>query len=171
MGAMEQHPPPDQIPAVTAQGCACAGQAERPVVLDAIRHPHMRHLSAELLTAAGGCWTLSTTRDDEMVADAVCRCDPAVVVVDSIDFPTCCRAALKSLPPQRVIVVGPEPDPAYRAAAVSMGAGGWVSRDRIAEDLSAAVRSALGCPYDQRPDRAERHAPHFLEQPGSDHAQ
>jgi DNA-binding NarL/FixJ family response regulator len=75
-----------------------------------------------------------------------------VVVVDTVDFPACCHAALNSLPPERVIVVGPEPDAAYRTAAVSLGAGGWVSRDRIGDELASAVRTALGCPRDRCPE-------------------
>ena len=54
-------------------------------------------------------------------------------------------AALRTLPPERVIVVGPEPDRAYRARALALGAGGWVCRDHVGEELIAAMRAALGC--------------------------
>lgn len=123
-------------------------------MLNAIRHPYMRRWSEELLDTESGCWTLARTDGTEMVADAIRRCAPAVVVVDTIDFPACCQAALNSLPPERVIVVGPEPDPAYRSAAVSLGAGGWVSRDHLGDELAAALRTALGCPLDRCPEGA-----------------
>lgn len=112
----------------------------------------MRRWSEELLDAEHGCWTLASTDGTEKVADAIHRYEPVVVVVDTVDFPACCHAALNSLPPERVIVVGPEPDAAYRTAAVSLGAGGWVSRDRIGDELASAVRTALGCPRDRCPE-------------------
>lgn len=130
----------------------CLHRDQRPVVLNAIRHPYMRRWSEELLGTEDGCWTLARTDGTEMVADTIGRCTPAVVVVDAVDFPACCHTALNSLPPERVIVVGPEPDPAYRSAAVSLGAGGWVSRDHLGEELAAAVRTALGCPRDRCPE-------------------
>lgn len=80
-----------------------------------------------------------------MLADAIQRTRPALVIVDSIDFPACCQVALRTLPPECVIVVGPEPDLAYRARALALGAGGWVCRDHVGDELSAAMRAACRC--------------------------
>ncbi|HET6953707.1 MAG TPA: hypothetical protein VFI47_25255 [Acidimicrobiales bacterium] len=128
-----------------------------PTVLVAIRHPVMRRWTCELLASEHGCWRVEQPADGEMVAEAVARAHPALVVVDSVDFPACCRAALRALPAGRVVVVGPEPDRAYRSRALGLGAGGWVCRDHVGEELSAAMRGALGCrhhPCGPGPSRA-----------------
>lgn len=135
---------------ILASGCPL--QMRLPVVLDAIRHPVMRRWSDELLTAEPGCWTVAQPEPGEMLVDAIDRTTPDVVVVDTVDFPACCLAALDALPPGHVVVIGPEPDPAYRRAALAQGAAGWVSRDHVGEELGAAVRAALGCPYDVCPE-------------------
>lgn len=104
----------------------------------------MRRGTAELLAAEPGCWNAVEPYPAELLVDAIARTRPDVVVVDSVDFPACCRAALDGLSPHRVIVIGPEPDAAYRSWALGQGAGGWVSRDQIGDDLTAAMRAALG---------------------------
>ena len=124
---------------------------ESPVVLIAIRHPVMRRWTDELLAAEHGCWTVVQPGRGELLVDAIARTRPELVVVDSVDFPACCRAALDALPPERVIVIGPEPDPAYRSRALAQGAGGWVCRDHVADELSAAMRAALGCLHEPCP--------------------
>lgn len=116
-----------------------------PTVLVAIRHPVMRRWTGELLGAERGSWTVIEPRSSEMLADAIRRVRPALVIVDSIDFPACCQAALRTLPPEHVIVIGPEPDRAYRSRALALGAGGWVCRDHVGDELTAAIRTAIGC--------------------------
>jgi DNA-binding NarL/FixJ family response regulator len=105
----------------------------------------MRRWTGELLAAEHGCWAVAQPVPGEMLADAIGRAHPDVVIVDSVDFPACCQAALRRMPPERVIVIGPEPDRAYRARALALGAGGWVCRDHVGEELSGAMRAALGC--------------------------
>lgn len=119
-----------------------------PTVLVAIRHPVMRRWTGDLLASEHGCWTVAQPHRGELLRDAIARVHPELVVVDSVDFPACCRAALVALPAGRVIVVGPEPDHAYRSRALGLGAGGWVCRDHVGEELSAAMRAALGCRHD-----------------------
>ena len=80
-----------------------------------------------------------------MLVDAIDRAHPDLVIVDSVDYPACCQAALRALPSERVIVIGPEPDRAYRSRALALGAGGWVCRDHVGEELSGAMRAALAC--------------------------
>ena len=116
-----------------------------PTVLVAIRHPVMRRWTGELLAHEHGCWAVVQPRAGEMVVDAIDRARPDLVIVDSVDFPACCQAALRALPSGRVIVIGPEPDRAYRSRALALGAGGWVCRDHVGEELSGAMRAALGC--------------------------
>jgi DNA-binding NarL/FixJ family response regulator len=138
-------------------GCPVCDRA--PVVLVAIRHPVMRRWTDELLASEHGCWTVVQPERGELLAAAIVRSNPALVVVDEVDFPACCQAALRTLSPERVIVVGPEPDAAYRSAALAHGAGGWVCRDHVGEELSAAMRGALGCRHDPCPPWAVRRRP------------
>ncbi len=130
-----------------------------PTVLVAIRHSVMQRWTGELLASEHGCWTVTQPGPEEMLADAIARTQPELVIVDSVDFPACCQAALRTLPPDHVIVIGPEPDPAYRARALTLGAGGWVCRDHVGDELSAVMRAALGC----------RHHPCPPELPTADH--
>jgi DNA-binding NarL/FixJ family response regulator len=122
-----------------------------PAVLVGIRHPVMRRWTIELLETEHGCWTVAQPRAGELLVDATERNHPELVVVDSADFPACCQAALDALPAGRVIVIGPEPDRAFRDQAIARGAGGWVCRDHIGEELSAAMRAALGCRHEPCP--------------------
>jgi DNA-binding NarL/FixJ family response regulator len=124
---------------------ACPVCDRAPVVLVAVRHPVMRRWVVELLASEHGCWRPTEPGDGELLGHAIARTSPELVVVDHADFPACCREALDSLPPERVVVVGPEPDVAYRDLALGLGAAGWVSRDEVGEGLSAVMRSALGC--------------------------
>lgn len=128
----------------------CAGT---PTVLVAVAHPAVRQLTVELLEREHGCWHVQALAVRSDLARALTIAPPDLVVVDAADFPRCCRDALDSFPPDRVIVVGPEPDPAYERAARRAGAGAWLARDRVAEDLSAGMRAALGCAHVRCPDQ------------------
>lgn len=131
----------------TQEPCPVCDQV--PTVLVAIRHPVMRRWTGELLAAEHGCWAVVQPDAGELLVDAIAREAPDLVIVDSVDFPACCRAALRSLPSERVIVIGPEPDREYRSRALALGAGGWVCRDHVGEELSGAMRAALGCRHDR----------------------
>jgi DNA-binding NarL/FixJ family response regulator len=136
-------------PTSRTEPCPVCDQS--PSILLAIRHPVMRRWTAELLASEHGCWTVAQPRRGEMLAATIDRTRPALVIVDSVDFPACCRAALGALPRDRVIVVGPEPDLAYRNAALANGAGGWLSRENVGDELSSAMRRVLGCRHDPCP--------------------
>ena len=119
-----------------------------PRVLVAVRHPVMRQYATELLARECGCWVSSGVGDGEMLPDAIGRFHPDLLVVDSGDFPACCRAAIDAFPRERVVVVGPEPDPAYGAAAIANGAAACVTRDDVGEELVPAMRAILGCRHE-----------------------
>ncbi len=123
----------------------CPARRQTPVVLVAVRHPLLRRWTTELLDGACGCWATVVSDDDELLAHAIARINPDVVAVDSFEFPACCQTALTELRPSQVVVIGPEPDHAYRQSALDLGAGGWVSQDRIADDLAREVWNVLGC--------------------------
>ena len=119
-----------------------------PCVAVIVEHRGVRKLIHELLDRESGCWqACSLPAPPAAVGEDT---EPDLVIVDAGDFPRCCQAALGDYPRERVVVIGPEPDPAYERAARRAGAGAWLSRDRIAEELTAAMRAALGCAHGPR---------------------
>ena len=149
MPAMPEH---QMIGGVSPEPCAaCDGT---PRVLVAVRHPVMRHYAAELLTRECGCWASSDVDAGEMLPDAIDRFRPELLVVDAGDFPACCQAAIDAFPLDRVVVIGPEPDPSYGAAALANGAAACVTRDNVGEELVPTMRTILGCRHDHCPPHA-----------------
>ena len=137
----------------------------RPHVVLVVAHRAMRALIVELLRRDHACWTVSAI-DSVSEIDAASS-HPDLVVVDTADFATVRRQLPPTFTFARVVVIGPEPDPAYRQAAVHFGAGAWLSRDRIAEELCAALRSALACADESHPVSPER-LPMHLKLPKKD---
>ena len=95
---------------------------------------------AEFLERDHECWCATPTTLDGLHGEIEREC-PDVVIVDAADFPRCCRAEFGGFPAARVVVIGPEPDDAYRTAALRKGAGAWVSADAVGDELSAALRA------------------------------
>jgi hypothetical protein len=114
-----------------------------PRVLVAVEHFAMRRLILELLRREHGCWT--TFELDGELSAAIRRRHPDLVVIDDDGFRPCCVDGPTFISCDRMIVVGQEPDSAYRHHALHRGAGGWVARDFVGEEPSAAMREALGC--------------------------
>ena len=134
------------IDAVRPEPCpVCDGT---PRVLVAIRHPVMRRFAAELLARECGCWASDDVAAGEMLPSAIDRFRPDLLVVDAGDFPACCQAAIDAFPRDRVVVIGPEPDPSYGASALAQGAAACVTRDTVGDELVPAMRAALGCRHD-----------------------
>lgn len=125
-----------------------------PRILVAIRHPVMRRYAAELLARECGCWAAGDACAWEMLGDAIERFRPDLLVVDAGDFPSCCQGALDAFPRERVVVIGPEPDPSYGAAAAANGAAACVSREDIGDQLVPTMRAILGCRHDHCPPRS-----------------
>lgn len=120
----------------------CPVCASRPCVLIAVSHPAMRRLILELLDREHGCWSSFLLAGE--LRKAVANLSPALVLLDGADFPRLAEK-LACFPRNRIVVVGPEPYAAYRAAALRQGAGAWVARDEVGERLSTEMRLALGC--------------------------
>lgn len=122
-----------------------------PCVAVAVEHRGARKLIHALLDREAGCWQVCLlSAPPAQLPPGAEETEPDLVIVDAGDFPRCCRDLLGDYPRQRVVVIGPEPDPAYERAARRAGAGAWLSRDRIAEELPAAMRAALGCTHGPR---------------------
>ena len=123
----------------------CAVCAGTPSVLVAVAHAAARELTVELLEREHRDWRVRALVDPAALRRALATEPPDLVVVDATDFSRCCRELLDGYPAGRVVVIGPEPGPAYERAARRGGAGAWVARDRVAEDLSACMCAALSC--------------------------
>ncbi len=126
------------------QSCpVCNG---RPRVLVALSHPMMRRFTLELLERDHACWDAHGLDDDDVLRAVQHGCAD-LVILDASTFSTCHCADACEFPCGRMVVVGPERDLDYRAVVLGHGAGGWVARDDVAEQLSAAMRQALGCTH------------------------
>jgi DNA-binding NarL/FixJ family response regulator len=123
-------------------------------VLVALSHQMMRRFTLELLDRDHACWSAEAL-DDENVLRAARDRRPDLVVLDAATFGACHCAEGCGFPCGRMVVVGPERDLDYRAAVLADGAGGWVARDDVADQLSAAMRAALGCTHVVCPPAAE----------------
>lgn len=131
----------------------CPVYATCPCVLIATAHPVMRRLILELLNRERACWTASLVADE--FEDAARYVHPDLVIVDGADFRRMASGSLAGYPTNRIVVIGQEPDLAYRDAALRHGAGAWVACDDLADQLSPAIRSALGCSHGQCPRFAD----------------
>lgn len=128
----------------------CDGE---PCILVVMRHPGMLRFTRELLRREFGCWAATEAHQDERLATTLERVTPDLMVVDAGSFPNCCLAALDRIDRSRVIVIGPEPDESYRSAALAAGAGAWLPRDRVADELASEMRRLLGCTHAPCPPR------------------
>ena len=137
---------------------ACPVCDGNPRVLVAIRHPAMRRFTRDLLEREYHCWEAAEVNAGQSLDEALLRTGADLIVVDGADFPACCPAAVAARA-GRVIVIGPEPDAAYRLRALEAGAADWISRDRVGDELGSAMRRALGCMHDPCPSPADMLAP------------
>ena len=135
---------PGTMLAMSVDGCPCHACTGSPTIAVAVEHVGLRQLIVALLARDDGTWGVCACPlvDSSWTATAN---DADVAVVVTGDFPQCCADLLRVLPPDRIVVIGPEPERAYERAARSAGAGAWIPLDRIGEDLPAAIRSVLGC--------------------------
>src|SRR6266508_437942 len=125
----------------SAEPCpVCDGE---PRVLVVMRHPAMLRFTRQLLERECSCWVATEVRSGPSLARALDELTPDLLVIDAAEFPTCCLAALDHIPRDRVIVIGPELDHAYRDVALANGAGGWLAREEVADKLSSEMRRVL----------------------------
>ncbi len=116
-----------------------------PCVAVAVTHPSMRALIVELLERVDHCGVVIAVSDPAGLPGALAETPVDLVIVDGADFPACCRERLSDFPLDRVVVIGAEPDAAYETAALRHGAGAWLAREDVGEDLQGALCQALGC--------------------------
>lgn len=124
-----------------------------PSVVVAVANHTLRRLIVDLLGRDGPCWQVRDIAGQAELAAAVAVAEPDLVILDTGDFARFCRDSAGSVAPQRVVVIGPEPDAAYEHAARRAGAGAWLTRDRVGEDLSVCMCRVLGCTHGAAPRR------------------
>ena len=112
-----------------------------PCVLIAIAHPVMRRLIRELLNRENDGWAAILLDTD--LATALLAFRPDLLVLDSVDLSRFGSDGLDGFPKSRIVVVGPEADVDYRNVTAGRGAGAWVARDELADDLAPAMRRVL----------------------------
>lgn len=100
---------------------------------------------AELLLRDDVDWRIYAVAPRQDLAACISAAAPKVVVLDDGDLMW--RRDLPDYPSSQIIVIGPEPDPSYEQAARRAGAGGWVSQDRVSEDLVCCMRRVVGCAH------------------------
>ena len=123
-------------------------------VVVVVAHRGMRALIVDLLARDSGHWMVSTI-DSVAELDRQTPNNPDLLVVDTADFDSCCRQLPVHFPIHHVVVIGPEPDLAYRQAALSRGAGAWLSRECVAGELHDCLCSALVCTCGPNPYRSK----------------
>ena len=139
----------------------------QPRVIVAVRHAPTRRMIVELLAREHGCWETTAVDEPDGLAAAMASGQPDLIIVDAGDFPECCQRLLDAYPRERVVVIGPEPDIAYRRAALGNGAGAWLPRDEIGDALSEQMRTALGCTHGPCPPSNPRQRALLVEQASS----
>ncbi|MDQ2826703.1 MAG: hypothetical protein M3Y04_07075 [Actinomycetota bacterium] len=106
----------------------------------------MRSLIVDMLSREHSSWAVSAIDSGPGHRDAV-SVPPDLVIIDAADFSGCSQGPLADFPAGRTVVIGPEPDPSYRRAVLDRGAGAWLSREDLGEELSGALRQILGCSH------------------------
>lgn len=145
-----------EAPEASNHGEFCPVCDGEPRVLVVMRHPTMLRFTCQILERECGCWVATAVRSGPSLARALDELTPDLLVIDAADFPACCLAALNHITRDRVIVIGPELDPAYRDVALGNGAGGWLAREEVADKLGAEMRRVLGCRHDPCPPGRQR---------------
>lgn len=112
-----------------------------PCVLIAIAHPVMRRLIRQLLNRENDGWAAILLDTD--LAAALLASRPDLLVLDSADLFRFGSDGLNGFPKSHIVVVGPEADVDYRNVTAGRGAGAWVARDELADDLAPAMRRVL----------------------------
>jgi DNA-binding NarL/FixJ family response regulator len=129
---------------------------EVPRIVVAVAHPTMRRYLCDLIEQNCRCWLATTSSDPDELQAALGRLCPDVLVVDHALRPVNGNRRQAAFPAAQVLVIGPEPDSAYREAAIDGGAGAWLSRDDLETELVPELARMLadcGCGCGCEPPR------------------
>ena len=112
-------------------------------VVVAVAYLSMRRMITELLERDQEPWLVTSTSIVDL-ARLIDRHYPDALIVDATDFPSCCGPECGGFPAAQVVVIGREPDHAYRAEAFRGGAGAWIAADAIGDELCARLHDGFG---------------------------
>jgi DNA-binding NarL/FixJ family response regulator len=115
-----------------------------PRVVVAMSHPTMRRYVCDLIEQSCRCWLATTRPNAAELRDVIASLHPDVIVLEASRFPGCCPNMADTFPVGHVVVIGPYPDDAYRDAALTAGAGAWIPRDRLPNDLISELNRISG---------------------------
>lgn len=116
-------------------------RAQQRVVV-AVAYPSLRQMITELLERDQDSWLVNSTSIADLPR-AIDRQYPDALIVDAANFPRCCAPECGGFPAARVVVIGREPDDAYRAAALRGGAGAWIAADAVGDELSVRLHAGF----------------------------
>lgn len=122
-----------------------------PRIVVAVAHPTMRRYLCDLIEQNCRCWLATSSPEAKVLDAALANLAPDILVVDDL----ACFGDYQrwtAVPTDRVIVIGPEPDNSYRAAAMDAGVGAWVSRDQVDTELVLQLERMLAS-YGYEPRR------------------
>lgn len=129
---------------MSLDGCRCLACTGTPSVAVGVEHEALRQLIVALLSRDDVTWDVCPCSLREMTHTATAN-EADVAIVATSGFPASWGDLLDVFPADKVVVIGPEPGSGYERAARAAGAGAWIARDRIGEDLRSALRTVLGC--------------------------
>jgi DNA-binding NarL/FixJ family response regulator len=115
-----------------------------PRIVVAMAHPTMRRYVCDLIEQGCRCWLATAAPESAQLREIVASLHPDAIVLESSQFPACCPDMADTFPVEHVVVIGPYPDDAYRDAALTAGAGAWISRDRLPHDLVHVLHGITG---------------------------
>lgn len=125
-------------------GAPSDGTRDDPIdVVVVIAHDTLRTLVVELLGRRHPNWRVHASAGSRDALASVGAHPPDLAVVAAGDVARCCRATFEALPPERVIVIVPEPDLAYERAARHAGLAGSLPADRLSDGLVPLAARAL----------------------------
>lgn len=113
-------------------------------VVIVVAHDALRTLLVEHVARRRPSWRIHASADSREALASLEGRPPDLAIVAAGDVARCCRATFDALPPERVIVIVPEPDPAYQGAARDAGLAGSLPADRLSDDLLPLAVRALG---------------------------
>jgi DNA-binding NarL/FixJ family response regulator len=107
-------------------------------------HPTMRRYVCDLIERGCRCWLATTIPEPGPLHDVITNLHPDAIVLEAAQFPQCCPAIGDTFPISHIVVIGPYPDDAYRDAAYAAGAGAWIPRDRLPDELVHELHRIIG---------------------------
>jgi DNA-binding NarL/FixJ family response regulator len=118
-----------------------------PRYLVAMSHPTTRRYVCDLIEQHCRCWIATTSPEAGPLSNALDDLYPDALIIEA--------ATLTQAAPEigeratHIVVIGPQPDPAYSDLAIEAGADAWVARDRLSTELLPALEH-IQCDTDCR---------------------